>query len=188
MSTVVPSCDGVKINTKTDDALARTEDLFVCAYRLHNAVNELDSCCKLLEDNGSSANKRKECHRIIRNVISPIMTTVSNVLVEAGKANAPIAGVKYISEKKERARIQDVLDMNSKKNVSLDILMMKSYLQSQDTDESCSAQKRPSPTTPTHDSKRTRSNAVTPTTDEVALRLPVDGKQYSKQEDGSNQV
>eukprot|EP00956_Cyclotella_meneghiniana_P006761 scaffold9017_cov66-Cyclotella_meneghiniana.AAC.2 len=185
MSTI-PTDDGVKVNTRTDDTLGRTEDLFVCSYRLINVVNELTACSNALDNMNSSASKRKECHRTIRNVIIPVMTTVSSILIEAGKETAPIAGVKYICEKNERKTIQEVvLNNNSKKNQSTDLLMLKSYLSSKlESHQPPQAQKRPSPATPTPTptNKRTRTNAVTPTTDEVCIRTPANGSQYTKQE------
>ena len=61
--------------------------------------------------------------------------------------------------------------------------MLKSYISSKlESHQPSQAQKRPSPATPTPRNKRTRINAVTPTTAEVCIPTPANGEQYTKQE------
>ena len=86
-NTMTPTTnDSKNLNTTTDAAVWKTQDLYELSFRVVNAVNELTVYCKVLEDSKSSANKRRQCLSNIKNTIVPFMSSLSTTIADCSKA------------------------------------------------------------------------------------------------------
>lgn len=102
--------------TKGDAKLMATTELYANAARLRDAMDVLKSLCTALQDPNTSRTKILKKTRMIKNNIIPLVSTTADTIDDTAKTLAPIASLKYVHNRKERKRRNDVIDQSNKNN------------------------------------------------------------------------
>ena len=157
------------ICTKPDLRLAATQQLYEAANRLDNVANELKSYLSVFLDQNSSHQSIEDSVRKMNRTIIPSIEKVECVLNSSGKHIAPIASVKTICDRKNRALLKEIIDPGNKRK-SPNIQILEHYTSS----SNCVKPKQTNVVPKRKRDGQVRSNKT------VDLPPPAHGSQYSR--------